>query len=281
MIKTNYHTHNEFCDGKGPVEAYIQTAVEKGFTAIGFSSHAPLPMKNEWTLSDESLPDYLGEVDRLKLKWKDRIQVYKGLEIDYIPGSQAPGDTRWKNLKLDYAIGSVHTTTGLDRNPEYHCVDGPEDQLKWLIDELHEGSWEKLSEAYYTRVSELVGLGEFAFLGHFDLIKKRNRNNANFSEQAPWYRRQVLSALDSLAGSGIILEVNSGAISRGVLDEVYPSPWIIAEAFKREIPTMINADAHRPEDIDCNFDESKALLRETGYRETWALIDGDWTAVPI
>lgn len=281
MIKTNYHTHNEFCDGKGPIEDYIKIAVERGFTALGFSSHAPLPVKNDWTLNDDNLPEYLAELDKQKLKWKDRLQVYTGLEIDYIPGSQAPGDARWKNLNLDYAVGSVHTTTGLDRNPRYCCIDGPEDEVQWLLDDIHGGSWENMSEVYYARISELVKLGGFAFLGHFDLIKKQNRNNSCFSENAPWYRRQVLSALDSFAGSGIIMEVNSGAISRGTLDEVYPSPWILSEAFKRDIPMMVNADAHRPEDIDCNFDESRALLRDIGYRETWALLDGDWTTVPI
>ena len=281
MIKTNYHTHNELCDGKGSIEEYIEEALKKGFTALGFSSHAPLPVENEWTLTDENLPLYLAKVDKLKAKWKDRIQIYKGLEIDYIPGSQTPGDPRWAALNLDYAVGSVHTTTGLDRNPEYHCIDGPENGLKWIIDEIHDGSWEKLSEAYFTRVSELVRLGGFAFLGHFDLLKKRNKDNTYFREDSVWYRRQVLTALDTLAGSGIIMEVNSGAISRGVLDVVYPSPWILAEALKREIPVMVNADAHRPEDIDFHFEESQALLRDTGYREAWVLIDGDWTAVPI
>ena len=286
MIITNYHTHNELCDGKGPIEEYIEAAVKKGFTALGFSSHAPLPVENGWTLTEKNLPIYLAELDRQKLKWKDRIQIYKGLEIDYIPGSrttksQSPDQACWKNLNLDYAVGSVHTTAGLDLNPEYHCIDGPEEELKWLIDEIHDGSWEKLSEAYFTRISELVRLGGFAFLGHFDLLKKRNKDNSYFREDSTWYRRQVLTALDTLAGSGIIMEVNSGAISRAVLDEVYPSPWILTEALKREIPVMVNADAHRPQDIDCNYYESRALLRDLGYREIWALLDGDWTAVPI
>ena len=91
----------------------------------------------------------------------------------------------------------------------------------------------------------------------------------------------MLTALDALDGSGIILEVNSGAISRGALDEVYPSPWILNEAFKRDIPVMVNADAHRPEDIDCNYEESCALLRETGFKEIWALVDEKWQAVHL
>ena len=169
MIKTNYHTHNDFCDGKGAVEDYVAAAVEKGFTALGFSSHAPLPIPSDWTLSEENLPLYLAEVDRQKEKWKGRIQIYKGLEIDYIPGSQTPSDARWDELGLDYRIGSVHSTVGLHLDPEYRCVDGPVENLEWLLREVHRGSFENLCEAYYTRVSELVRLGGFAFLGNVQI----------------------------------------------------------------------------------------------------------------
>ncbi|MDC7224950.1 MAG: PHP domain-containing protein, partial [Spirochaetales bacterium] len=41
MIKTCYHTHCYYCDGKGKPKAYAESALEKGFTALGFSSHSP------------------------------------------------------------------------------------------------------------------------------------------------------------------------------------------------------------------------------------------------
>ncbi len=281
MIKTNYHTHNCLCDGKEDLEAYIVSATEKGFEALGFSSHAPLPVQNDWTLSEENLSLYLMELDRMKNKWKSRLQIYKALEIDYIKGFQAPRDARWVNLNLDYMIGSVHTTVGLDQNPQYRCVDGPLDELHWLIDTQHGGSAQTLCDAYYTRIVELVRLGGFDILGHFDLIKKWNRSNELFTESVSWYRDLVLHSLDVIAGSRIMVEVNSGAIARNILDEVYPSPWILAEALKRNIPVLINADAHHPKDIDCHYEESWKLLQEIGFRQTWALLDNRWTPIPL
>ena len=113
-ILTNYHTHNRLCDGEGPAEDYVEAAAAKGFAALGFSSHAPLPpnvaVPHSWTLSEDSLPDYLAEIRRLRDAWAGKIQVYLGLEIDYIPGSQAPSDPKWDALGLDYRIGSVHST---------------------------------------------------------------------------------------------------------------------------------------------------------------------------
>lgn len=281
MILTNYHTHNELCDGKGAIREYVESAVRKGFTALGFSSHAPLPVKNDWCLPRENLGVYLEEVERRRVEWAGRIQIYRGLEIDYISPSAGPGDAKWGDLNLDFRIGSVHTTAALGLNPEYRCVDGPVADLEWLIEHVHGGSFENLSEAYFRRVAEMVRIGGLDFVGHLDLIKKRNREGGYFSEDARWYRRHVLGALDAVEKSGVIMEVNTGGISRGVLDTVYPSPWILAEAGRRGIQVMVNSDAHRPGDIDCYFEESWALLREAGYREVQALLDGGWRGVSL
>ena len=43
MIKTNYHTHTEFCDAKNTAEEMVLAAIEKNFSILGFSSHAMYP----------------------------------------------------------------------------------------------------------------------------------------------------------------------------------------------------------------------------------------------
>lgn len=280
-MPTNYHTHNRFCDGRGEPEEYVRAAVEKGFQALGFSSHAPLPVANEWALPEASLPLYLAEIDRLKTAWADRIEVYKGLEICYIAGTQAPGDARFDALDLDYRVGSVHSTVGIDENPEYRCVDGPVEDIEWLLAEVHGGSFEALSEAYYARVTEMVQGGGFAFVGHLDLLKKANRDDRFFSENAPWYRRHVGGVLEALAASDVIMELNSGGIARGTVDDIYPSTWILPQARELGIRVMINADAHRPDDVDCCYPRMRNALAEAGYSEIWALLGGEWRATPL
>jgi histidinol-phosphatase (PHP family) len=281
MILTNYHTHSSYCDGKGSPENYMEAASFKGFTALGFSSHAPIPIESGWTMKKESLEKYITEINSLKNKYQNNIQVYLGLEIDYIPGYQEPSDAEWNNIGLDYSIGSVHSTASLDINPEYFCIDGPLDELEWVIENIHEGSYENLSFEYYRRISQLVKKGGFSILGHFDLLKKRNRHNTYFSEDSQWYKSHVRAALEAFSGSSVIMEINSGAISRGVLEEVYPSPWIIAEAKKMDIPVMVNADAHRPMDIDCCFEDSLHLLKDIGYKNVKMLLDDSWKDVLI
>ena len=42
-MKTNYHMHTVWCDGRNTVEEMIRAAIDRGFDEIGFSSHARLP----------------------------------------------------------------------------------------------------------------------------------------------------------------------------------------------------------------------------------------------
>ena len=87
MIKANYHTHSCYCDGKESLRRYVETAVERGFTHLGFSGHAPVPFENTFAIDGERYLDYCAEVRRLKVEFADRLKIFLGLEIDYIPGA--------------------------------------------------------------------------------------------------------------------------------------------------------------------------------------------------
>ena len=62
MIKTNYHMHSSFSDGKAEAEKYVISALEKGFISIGFSEHGPTPFKKHWELEKERVDEYLAEI---------------------------------------------------------------------------------------------------------------------------------------------------------------------------------------------------------------------------
>ena len=36
MIKSNYHTHTNFCDGKSTAEEMVKSAIEKNLIFLGF-----------------------------------------------------------------------------------------------------------------------------------------------------------------------------------------------------------------------------------------------------
>lgn len=280
MILANYHTHSAWCDGEGAVADYAEKAVEKGFRALGFSGHAPLPFPNGWTIAEEELPGYISDVQTCALLYAEELQVYLGLEADYIAELTAPSDPWITSLGLDYLIGSVHML----RDPaDGRCwsVDGPEEEVRHLLESTFKGDARAMVLAYYRAVRELAAGGGCSFIGHFDLVKKLNGRMRFFDESAPWYRKAVLESLDAVAASGIPLEMNTGAISRGYTEEPYPSNWILPHCREREIPFVINADAHKPDWIDHSFGLCRELLLGAGYRETRMLLDGRWQDVPL
>lgn len=107
MQLSNYHSHCTFCDGRSTPEDFIKFAVAHGFRAYGFSSHSPLPFETFWNMSKDDMPEYLTEIERLKKKYSDRLEIYVGLEIDFLDESYNASIPYFRNLPLDYRIGSI------------------------------------------------------------------------------------------------------------------------------------------------------------------------------
>ena len=91
---TNYHSHSLYCDGRASMEDFVRFALSEGFTSYGFSSHAPLPFSTAWTMEWDIMDDYLSEFHRLKEKYAGRIELYIGLEIDYLNEASNPSIAR-------------------------------------------------------------------------------------------------------------------------------------------------------------------------------------------
>ena len=79
-MPANFHTHTLFCDGKSTPEEVVLAAIEKGFSAIGFSGHGYTPFDTSYCMNDTA--GYVAEVKHLKEKYKNAIQVYLGVEED-------------------------------------------------------------------------------------------------------------------------------------------------------------------------------------------------------
>jgi histidinol-phosphatase (PHP family) len=264
-ILANYHCHSRFDDGHGELVEYVQSALRKGLRTLGFAGHAPVPFACNWTIPSPLLPEYLETARRLQAGYRERIELLVGLEVDYIPGIISPGTARIRALKLDFTVGSVHFLGRL-ADGELWTADGPPEELERGVEESFDGDIRKTVEGYYRRMQEMVTTGAADIIGHFDVIKKNNRGARYFCEEASWYREAVLETLDAVAASNCILEVNTGGIVRGTSGVLYPSEWILAECLAREVPVMINSDAHRPEQLDGYYTEAAAVLKSIGFR---------------
>ena len=84
QIKTNYHTHSTWCDGRYSTKEMILAAIEKGFTHLGFSSHAMYPFSTKHHLNPKTIQDYTNEIQSLKEDFKDKIEIFHGFEAEFI-----------------------------------------------------------------------------------------------------------------------------------------------------------------------------------------------------
>lgn len=90
MQKFNYHTHTYRCghaDKFMSDEDYVKLFIKKGFKEIAFTDHCPQKNKIDFRKSmrmDYSQKDeYIASINKLKEKYKDKINIKVGFEIEY------------------------------------------------------------------------------------------------------------------------------------------------------------------------------------------------------
>jgi histidinol-phosphatase (PHP family) len=252
----------------------VQQAQALNMTSLGISSHAPLPFDCKWCMKKESLDAYLKDIDNARGEYAG-IGIYKGLEVDFIPGVISPADFRHQ---LDYTIGSIH------------FVDQFPDGRRWEIDGLHTFFLEGLEAIFQNNIQaavtrylvltrDMIQTTPPDVVGHLDKIKIQNAGDKFFKESDAWYREEINNTLDVIAKTGVILEVNTRGIYQKKSATTYPGPWVLELAFQKNIPVTLSSDAHHPDDLVNLFTEAATLLHDIGYRHLSILKNGSWQPI--
>jgi histidinol-phosphatase (PHP family) len=261
------HSHTSFCDGSGSVEDFCVSAREKRFVSLGFSAHAPVGqkagLKTDWHLSDERFDEYRQTVRAAGVAWRGKLDVYLGLEVDYIENGAeiilSAEDFNRDEYGLDYLIGSVHYVTPC------RCVDCSSAEFEKLMREDFGGDAMVLVDSYWDRMERMIEKGGFDIIAHADLVKKNNKYDKWFSTKDERYVKRLERVSSVIAESGLVTEINTGGLNRGATNETYPSPLLLRMLREKGVPVMINADAHRPEHLDGFYDEARRLMLEAGF----------------
>lgn len=252
-MKANYHTHTLFCDGRNTPEEMVAAAIEKGFDTLGFTAHAMYPFDGEGYLPTARYGEYVRTVRSLAETYKGRINILLGFEADYLPGRTTPDRARYAPFRPDYLIGSIHFVCA--GSPErLVAVDHSPERLASGIRKFFGGDAKAYLMAYFAALRDMVSHCEFDIVGHPDLPRKFNGTLRYFDEDASWYREELRRTADALAASGKTVEINTGAISRGWMDDAYPSREFRRLLAERGVRMVVNSDAHTADGLDCGFD---------------------------
>lgn len=275
MHLTNLHTHSYYCDGKNSPEEMVLSAIDNNFNSLGISSHGPVNEETYWNIKHNKIEEYIEVVNRLKEKYKDKIEIFLGMELDYIPGIGFTDLCMSLMKRLDYYIGSVHYL-GTFKNGVRWTVDYDIDELLRGIDESFKGNCRKAVEQYYETISEMSEKFQPPIIGHLDLFNKNNKNNILFDEREDWYVEAVKKCLNVIKNTSSVIEINTGGIARNYTKEQYPSTLILKMIKERNIPVIVNSDAHTTGGIACKFNDMYKLTSDIGFEHLVYLTKKGW-----
>jgi histidinol-phosphatase (PHP family) len=250
-MRTSYHNHTTWSDGDATLAEMIDGARRAGIEEFGVSDHYVLVPGNrrfKWAIAPESLAAYVEQVRQAMAATKD-LTIRLGLEVDYIPETIEQVKTELARYPFDYLITSVHFVDDFPIDLELK---------KWeeLSQDARNGIW----RSYWQLLRAAAGTGYFDIIGHFDLPKKYGYYpSVDLTEEA-------LAVLDAMAAADMALEINCSGWDKPV-QEAYPSLFYLQEAKRRNIPLVINSDAHNSDNVARNFDRARRLASAAGYTE--------------
>ncbi len=256
-VLQNLHTHTNFCDGKNSCIEQIEKAIELGFNSIGFSGHGYTPFTLDYCMTEKATEEYIKEVNKLKKEYKDKIDVFLGIEYDlFSEGSLAP---------YDYVIGSVHYDK-LESGDWFNLDIKSSEMLQFTVDKYFNGNPMALAKRYFELVASLPDkLEKLDVVGHFDLITKSNDERKIIDTESEEYRYYASKAISKLVKTVGIFEINTGAIARGIKKEPYPDRWLLKEIKKQGGEIIISSDCHLREKLDFYFNEAIIYAKECGF----------------
>jgi histidinol-phosphatase (PHP family) len=253
-MPSDFHVHTCYCDGRDLPTEIAQTAYELGFHTLGFSGHSDDYSGLDILMDDSRAAWYRSEIEGLKEAYKGRMNILCGLELDY--NSDVDGSV------YDYVIGSVHN---LKVGGKYRCLDHTPEDFQSILTEGFDGSFDRLAEAYYACVADVLRKTKGDIIGHLDLITKfQNRLPL---VQSDFYLRCAFEAIHTLIPYGKPFEINVGAISRGYRTTPYPADPLLREIKACGGSIIFTGDCHDRRWLGKGYDVAVAAAKRCGFTE--------------
>ncbi|MDY4545087.1 MAG: histidinol-phosphatase [Bacilli bacterium] len=238
-MRTNYHTHTYRCHHAGGTEEdYIIEAIEKNLKVLGFSDHGPF-YDNRYGLRMDycDLKEHIDLLKHLREKYKEKINIKIGLEIEYDPREDDFYKKLYEEYNLDYLILGQHFF--MSRNGEMKNIYEIKDTLDFID--------------YANSVVSAMDSGFFKIIAHPDIF---------FVNDFLW-DENCEKACDIIINAALerdfLLEFNANGLRRGISGfkdgkrYPYPHPKFFEKLSKTNVGVVINSDCHDPKQLWDNY----------------------------
>lgn len=252
----NLHSHTEYCDGRATMEAFARQAVSNNFKIYGFTPHSPIPFPSPCNMLGTNVEKFLDEADRINRNHPE-VLFLKGMEIDYLDSTWGPSSDYFRNLPLDYRIGSVHFIR--NQRGEWIDIDGSHETFAKKLKDKFNNDLDYIIDEFFNSSRKMITAGGFDIIGHLDKIA----DNAEFvrpgSEKDKAFVDKVSGLIDMCADAGISIEINTKKYERE--HRFFPNPTYWHHITEKNIPVVVNSDAHVPALINSGREEALKILR--------------------
>ncbi len=244
----NYHSHTQFCDGRNTLEEIAASAAEEGFRYWGITPHSPINIDSPCNMLREQVPEYLERCNDVKGKYNGRMNVFTGMEVDYLGADFGPHIDYFQNLPLDYRIGSVHFVP-TQEGVLLDC-DGSVERFSQYLKDGYNGDLRYVVEKYFEQVLYMIERGGFELLGHFDKIIGNASALDTEMENADWYEALIDDVISHAKAARLTVEINTKAY--GDRHRFYPHERWWDKLLAAGLPLVVNSDTHYRDKANLN-----------------------------
>ena len=215
----------------GSDEEYVISAIENGFETMGFSDHcawrfADPSFRSTMRMDEAGIGDYVDSVLSLKEKYRDRIEILLGWEVEYFPKYMSWMRETLEKYGFDYVILGHHFR-GDEIDGDYNGNLRTKKQIGRYADD----------------VCAAIESGLFSYVAHPDLFM---RGYGRFDQAAEDVSRRII---ETAIENRVPLEYNVLGLENNLREgyEGYPHSRFWSLAAEAGATAIIGIDAHSPE----------------------------------
>lgn len=259
----DYHIHTTLCKhAEGAMDEYVERALQIGLREMGFSDHMPIMPEPQFCMDYSDLPVYLERVHDLQERYRGRIEIRLGCEMDMVPGREDEIRDIISKSGFDYVIGSLHYLDGWPFDQEKHK------------DVFEKNDLGAIYDLFFETIIRAARTGLYDIAGHIDNIKRMGYRLSG--DMTAYYEKTaaVLREMD------LAFEVNTSGFDTAA-EEQYPSLEFLRILNRHGVPATMGSDSHRPEHVGRHFERAYGVLREAGYEHVAFFRNRERIMIPL
>ena len=250
MIKRDGHMHPNLLKVPSQGDEFILRAAELGFDEIVFTDHMPFTVTGD---EHDRIPfgcvaEYCKAVGELREKYKDKIRILIGIEIDYHPNCIAEIRDVLSSGHFDVKLGSSHLNIKGFNVP---------------FGKISRTEYAALVIENYIRAAESR---LFDVMTHIDVYRWVFTESETYPLIDDGFKvssieKELRTLFGIMEHEGIALELNAAPYYKGFGDEgCYPADDILKIAADYNLRRVYGSDAHKASHVGYAYDRIAGLL---------------------